>query len=440
MIQRQFWGILIIGLSFFSCKEGIKVNEDANHPEIIFELNKQLTEAILQDGFSPPNASRIYAYPNIAAFEILRLQSPNAKSLGKNLNGFPELPAPKNINSLNLNIAAIEAFVRVAKALVYRDYLMDTVKTNLFLLLDIQKIPEKLIKDSEKYGNEIAENIILWAKEDGYAKTRNKAIFTPKKHPGAWEPTPPTYGEALEPYWFELRSFQFDSANQFSPLPPLPYSENKNSSFYYQAIEAKDVVNTNKAENIVIARFWDDNPFISVNQGHLMFANRQVSPPGHWNLIAISVMKKEKTSLPEAAKILAILSVAIADGTISCWKEKYRSNLIRPETYINRFIDPKWRPILETPKFPEHPSGHSVTSGAASTILAHFFGENYSFTDSTTVPYGSSPRNFPDFRSAAQEASISRLYGGIHYRLAVEEGLKQGIAIGAFTLKKLNSD
>ena len=182
-----------------------------------------------------------------------------------------------------------------------------------------------------------------------------------------------------------------------------------------------EIVNEKDSTKQVIAKYWDDNPFVSVTQGHLMYANRQISPPGHWMGIACSVIEKENRSLPEASKILAILAVAISDGTISCWKAKYSSNLIRPETYINRFIDPKWRPFLETPKFPEHPSGHSVTSGAASSVLAYFFGDNYSFTDSVTVPFGSKARQFSGFGSAAAEASISRLYGGIHYRLALDD-------------------
>src|SRR5688500_6116951 len=114
------------------------------------------------------------------------------------------------------------------------------------------------------------------------------------------------------------------------------------------------------------------------------------------------------------------------DGFISCWDEKYRSRLVRPETYINEYIDEDWVPLLQTPPFPEYTSGHSVISSASAVTLTKLFGENFSFLDSTEVEFGLKARSFNSFKEASEEAALSRLYGGIHYRPAVEHGITEG--------------
>ena len=219
MKNRFFLSLLIFELLCFSCKPDSEKKEDVSSPKILLQLNAQLTEAILQDGFSPPVASRIYTYPNIAAYEILRHLTKDWKSMGDNLNGFPGLPEPETEKPIHLTVSAIEAFVVVAQSLIYRDYLMDSIKSHLYFSLKTQEFPEELLNNSLHHGRKIAEKIIEWASSDGYKKTRNKAIYIPSQKPGAWEPTPPTYGESLEPYWFEHRCFVMDSASQFFPLP-----------------------------------------------------------------------------------------------------------------------------------------------------------------------------------------------------------------------------
>lgn len=141
----------------------------------------------------------------------------------------------------------------------------------------------------------------------------------------------------------------------------------------------------------------------------------------------------------ETVNAYTITSLAIADGFISCWDEKYRSNLVRPETLINQNIDPDWLPILQTPPFPEYTSGHSVISGAASTVLTSIFGDNFAFDDNTEVQFGLPVRRFKSFSAAADEAAISRMYGGIHYRAAVEIGIKQGRDLGHFVVNKMSN-
>jgi hypothetical protein len=168
-----------------------------------------------------------------------------------------------------------------------------------------------------------------------------------------------------------------------------------------------------------------------------MFATKKISPGAHWILISQIASKKTKSSFEETVNTYTKTSIAIADAFISCWDEKYRSNLIRPETVINQHIDPDWLPILQTPPFPEYVSGHSVVSGSASVVLTKLFGDNFAFNDTSEIPYGLPPRNFKSFYDASAEAALSRLYGGIHYRAAIDNGLDQGKSVGHFVANKL---
>jgi hypothetical protein len=167
-----------------------------------------------------------------------------------------------------------------------------------------------------------------------------------------------------------------------------------------------------------IARFWSDDP------------GQTVTPPGHSISVTNQVLRRENASLMTAAEAYARVGLAVNDAFIACWNTKYRYNLVRPVTYIRRLIDPAWMPLLVTPPFPEYTSGHSVQSGAAFTVLAGMFGDDYEFDDHTHADRGLAPRRFESFTAAAQEAAISRLYGGIHYRPAIELGLAQGRCIG----------
>ena len=149
------------------------------------------------------------------------------------------------------------------------------------------------------------------------------------------------------------------------------------------------------------------------------------------NITRVACTKVNATTATSAEAYVRV-AVSLIDGFISCWDEKYRTRLIRPENYINQYIDEDWLPLLQTPPFPEHTSGHSTISGSAATALSSVFGENFAFTDSTEIEYGMTARSFTSFQQAADEASISRVYGGIHYRPAVDIGLASGRKIGEF--------
>ncbi|MEZ4956318.1 MAG: vanadium-dependent haloperoxidase [Saprospiraceae bacterium] len=215
--------------------------------------------------------------------------------------------------------------------------------------------------------------------------------------------------------------------------------KDKNSKFYQEAMDYKvmAVEEAEKEERMAIAKFWDCNPYVSHHKGHVMFATKKITPGGHWIGISQIACKKDNADIMKSAKAYALTAISLADAFISCWDEKYRSELIRPETVINTYIDQEWAPILQTPPFPEYTSGHSVISASAATALTEVFGDNFSYTDSVEVEFGMPVRSFTSFRQASDEAAVSRLYGGIHYSPACFIGVEQGKKVGNHVLSKV---
>ena len=291
----------------------------------------------------------------------------------------------------------------------------------------------------------VAENVKQWMSKDNYAQTRTMPKFTVKEEEGRWQPTPPAYMDGIEPHWSKIRPFVIKTADQFKPIPPPAYSMDEGSRFHQELMEVYDTgveIHENNAtpeakEKLQIAQFWDCNPYVSTNKGHLMFATKKITPGGHWIGITKIACRKSHADFEKTIAAYTQTSMAIADGFISCWDEKYRSNLIRPETLINKYIDDSWQPVLQTPPFPEYTSGHSVVSGAAGISLTDIFGDDFSFDDDTEIPYGLPMRKFKSFNDASAEAAISRMYGGIHYRAAIEVGLKQGRALGNYVVNNV---
>jgi hypothetical protein len=293
------------------------------------------------------------------------------------------------------------------------------------------------------YADQVSKDIMAWAGQDNYAQTRTMPKFSINtEDPSRWVPTPPDYMDGIEPNWIKMRTFVQDSSSQFRPKGPTEFSMEKDSQFYTELIEVYDAVNKarelgDESEMMEIAQFWDCNPYVSTHKGHMMFATKKITPGAHWILINKLVAKKENLNFAETARSYAMMTIGVYEAFISSWDEKYRSNLIRPETLINEYVDEQWTPILQTPPFPEHTSGHSVVSAASSVIMTHLYGENYQFDDTTELPYGLPVRRFESFNAAAEEAAISRLYGGIHYMPSITEGLKQGRKVGNYVVEKI---
>jgi hypothetical protein len=228
-----------------------------------------------------------------------------------------------------------------------------------------------------------------------------------------------------------------DSSASFKCPLPNTYSTDKSSAFYKDMYEVYTIGANLTDEQKLIAKYWDDNPFVTEHSGHLMYGNKKITPVGHWIGITEIACRMKNLSAVEAAKIYTLTSTAIFDAMITCWKEKFRSQQVRPITVINELINRNWQPYLQTPPFPEHTSGHSGISSSAATVLTATFGDNFAFEDTSDLAYIGMKRSFKSFNQAAQEASISRVYGGIHYRLGVDAGAVQGREIGEYVLNKL---
>lgn len=170
-----------------------------------------------------------------------------------------------------------------------------------------------------------------------------------------------------------------------------------------------------------------------------MFATKKISPGGHWIGITGIACKKSDLAIDKTIEAYALVSIGLFDAFISCWDEKYRSKLIRPETYINEHIDKEWTPILQTPPFPEHTSGHSVVSRTSAILLTHLFGDNFEYNDTVEEEFGLPARWYDSFLQASEEAAISRLYGGIHYMPAIQEGIKQGERVGKIIVDRIHT-
>jgi hypothetical protein len=230
-----------------------------------------------------------------------------------------------------------------------------------------------------------------------------------------------------------------DSSDQFVPVRPAAFSTDSTSEFYKEAYAVYKVSKNMSAEQNMIANFWDCNPFAVTTSGHMMIGFKKISPGGHWMNITGIAVKKAGLSFDKSIQITALVAMTEMDAFISCWDEKYRSNGIRPETYINKYIDIKWTPMLQTPPFPEYPSGHAVLSNSSAGVLSYLLGDNFSYTDDSELPYGVGPRDFKSFRQAAEEASLSRFYGGIHFKDAIVNGNQQGCDVAAAVVKKLKA-
>ena len=410
-------------------------------PEDYHSSIDKVTEIMIHDIFSPPVASRIYAYPNIAAYEIMAMGNEGYTSLAGQVTDLTPIPTADKDAKINYPLAALIAHMDMNKRLIFSEDRIESYRDSLYTLWENTNKEEFMA--SKTYGLEVAEHIAAWMDKDNYKQTRTMPKFTvDTDDPSRWQPTPPAYMDGIEPHWNKIRPFVIDSANQFVPSPPPPFSMEEGSAFYNEVKEVYNISNEitekgDKSEEIEIAQFWDCNPYVSVTRGHLMFATKKITPGAHW--IGITKIAARKADADFAKTVFAYTktSIAIADAFISCWDEKYRSNLIRPETLINQYFDDSWEPVLQTPPFPEYTSGHSVVSGAAATALTSIYGDDFAFDDDTEVPYGLPVRSFESFNKAADEAAISRMYGGIHYRAAVEIGVGQGRSLGQFLIDNL---
>ncbi len=413
--------------------------EKLQNPEFFQSAMQNLTDIVVYDIFSPPVASRVYLYPTIAAYEVVRQASPQEfNSLVGQVKGLTPLPIPTNEN-VDFNLAAIYTFNIVGKALIFSEDKMKKFELDFEKKIKTIKVPRRVDKASKEYAVQAANAIKEWSTKDMYSQTRTFPKYTIQEKDQFWKPTPPDYMDGIEPHWKEIRTMVLDSSNQFAPKPPLAFDLTKGSPFQKQLWEVFEVINNLDENQIEIAKFWDCNPYVTHHRGHAMFATKKITPGGHWIGITAIATRQAKSSFVETINAYTNVSIALFDAFISCWDEKWNTLIVRPETLINEHYDEEWLPLLQTPPFPEYTSGHSVISRAAAVTLTDLYGEDFSFTDTTEVAYGLGEREYTSFIHASEEAAISRLYGGIHYMMAIEEGVAQGQAIGEYLVNRLQT-
>ena len=409
-------------------------------PNTLHAAMQDLTNVIVYDIFSPPQASRTYAYASIAAYEALRPDYDSKyRSFAGQLNGLTPVPVPAPHSQYYLPLSSVHAFMTVGKALTFSSARMDSLQKAMDERYRTTGMPDSIYNRSIAYGDTVAKHILAWAKKDNFLQTRGMPKYTVTTASGRWQPTPPAYMDAVEPNWGKIRPFVLDSAAQFKPAPPFAFDTVKTSRYYRDLKETHDVKETMTDDQRALTAFWDCNPYVMNVRGHAMFATKKVTPGGHWMAIAGIASTKAGADMMQSAEAYARTAIALADGFIVSWDEKYATNMIRPETVINKYMDEAWEPLLQTPPFPEYTSGHSVISTAAATVLTDEYGPTFAFSDSSELSYGLTARSFPSFNAAAAEAAISRLYGGIHYRQSIEEGAKQGRKVGEFVVQGVHT-
>ncbi|MEJ7587779.1 MAG: vanadium-dependent haloperoxidase [Ferruginibacter sp.] len=378
---------------------------------------KELNEVVKFNNFSPIVASRNYTYASIAAYECIAAAYPGKyHSLAGQINGLTFMPSLDTTKKVDVEFSALLAFCKVGEAVTFPEGSMMEFVDSLKTLANKEGMPEEMFNNSVAFSDTIAKTILAWSKTDNYLQTRSSSKYTVIDTPGRWVPTPPMYASAVEPHWNEIRTIVLDSATAFTPKPPIPFNmTDTNGPYYKQVMDSKKAIDSLTDAQKHIAMFWNDRPGELHVSGHVQFMTKKFSPPGHWlNIVGIASIKA-KADFAKTVAAYTLTSLCIFDAFIQCWDEKFRSNMVRPETVINKYIDPEWRPYLQTPPFPEYTCGHSTGSAAAAEALTKLYGDNFSYTDTSELEFGIPNRSFTSFRQAAEENNLARFYGGIHF-------------------------
>ncbi|MEP6682675.1 MAG: vanadium-dependent haloperoxidase [Parafilimonas sp.] len=435
MKRIVFFSLILGAAAITSCNK--KDYKSVMHDPLLYsQAVHELNYVIIYDIFTPPVASRVFAYSNLAAYEVLSKEGHHYASLEGKIKDLKNIPSPAKPEQVDFPFASLIAMTNVGRELTFSEKQMDALIDSIKTLAKNTNMTTEMFDSSVSYGNEVAGAIMAWSKGDNYGKTRGSK-FTVTGSDGHWSPTPPGYFDAVEPKWMTIRTLALDSPNTFSIVPPPPFSKDSTSTFYKMAMQVYDTVNALDTTQQWIANFWDCNSFKMHQEGHVMFATKAMTPPGHWMEIIGTVTKEHKDDFYQTVFAYTGCSIGMFDGFIACWWCKYHYDMIRPETYINQYIDPNWKPFLQTPPFPEYISAHSVISAASAQFLTRLYGDHFSFVDSSERDWSWPDRHFKSFNDAAWEVSMSRFYGGIHYYKAIVEGRNQGEEIGNLVMDKL---
>lgn len=398
-----------------------------------------LTMVMVHDVVDPPAASRYYAYALLGAYDLVAQHDTAVVRPEVFIRSFPPGKIPDS-GSYDYRVAAAFSILESGRVMLPSGYLLAEQESKFRDLLKRWHYPAGLIDRSFAAGRRATQKMVAFSRGDGYSMLSARLRYSPLRNDSSWYPTPPAYMEAVEPNWRTIRTMVIDSSNQFIPLPLAHFSTDTGSAFYHLVREVYRISKDTGAQGLyerTIANFWDCNPFNVVTSGHMMIGIKKISPGGHWLEIAGIASGVAGLDFDQTVEVQTLVSVALMDAFIACWDEKYRSNRLRPETFINRYIDPRWTPLLQTPPFPEYTSGHSVISTAAAEMLTYLLGTRLDYTDNAEELFDIRPRSFHSFREAAEEAAMSRLYGGIHYRDGVVSGQVEGKELGDYVVEKM---
>jgi membrane-associated phospholipid phosphatase len=386
----------------------------ATAPDVVLRWNETTLTAIKADRTSPPMAARNLAIVHGAIYDAV--------------NGIYRTHRAYYVDSQPPEGTCVEAAAAIAahRALVAlyprQVELFDTALDAT--LDDIAEGPAKA--NGIAMGKQVAEKILAWRRDDGYGL---RVSHISRRTVGSWQPTPPDFRPALLPQWPRLTCFAMRSGSQFRPAgPPALTSAEYTASF--QEVKALGAIQSTvrTPEQTQIALFWADG-------------DATVTPPGHWNRIAQSVALARGNSLADNARLFALLNLALADAGVVAWDCKFHYDFWRPISAIrnadltnNRdtLADADWTPLIKTPPFPSYTSGHSTFSAAAAAVLANFFGTDRASFTSTSETLPGVTRSFGTFSAAAEEAGMSRIYGGIHWSFDNSAGLASGRDLGNY--------
>lgn len=425
--------LLLLLLLALSSSSLFAQKNPADWAKIYSEQLFHITEVMVTDVSSPPVAARIYAYTNLAAYRVLQ----ESETTFEHGDVLASTKIQGQMAGLSLGkiespeFAAVYAMFLVGEKIMPSGYLLKEKQEEWKAwALKSKLVTKKNVEAHLAFAQAVATQVLASAKSDGYLQLTALTRYTPKEGAGYWYPTPPAYMPAVEPEWKTMRTFFLQDLADYDPAPMASFDTVAGSSFHSQVMEVYERGKNLSENERLIANFWDCNPFKVEFAGHMAIGVKKISPGGHW--IGITGISAQKAGLgfAETVYVHTLLGMTLHDAFVSCWKAKYETHRIRPETAINQHIDQTWKPLLQTPPFPEYTSGHSVISSASSVILTAYFGDDFGFVDSSEVYFGLPEREFSSFFQASDEAAISRLYGGIHFRDAIENGVTQGKKIG----------
>ncbi|WP_337044068.1 vanadium-dependent haloperoxidase [Emticicia sp. 17c] len=376
-------------------------------------------------GYAAPVAARTLAYTSLALYESVVYGLKDYRSLAGQISGLTILPKPDTTKEYNWGLAANAALSTLIKELYAttndeNKAAIDSLRRGIEAALKTDIKDEEIVARSINFGADVAKVIWDYSKKDGGNEGWNDNFPTNYQLPvgiGSWEPVG-NQKTPLLPFWGKNRNFS-SLNNNLATQAPITFSFKSNSAMYNAAKEVYDVNKTLTADQKAIASFWED---------------KGITPAGHDFNIASIALKKANAKLDKAAEVYIKLGLALNDAFVACWKSKYTYNLMAPLTYIRQGIDPRWSSFITAQPFPAYTSEHATSSAAAAEILTSIFGDNYAFTDNTYT--GVLPnRSFKSFEEYTNEVTIAQLFSGTNYRMASENGQKNGREIAKNILK-----